>query len=122
TNDGTRAFSYDTENQLTNVAVAGQWREDFRYDGVNPRGITRQYRWDAGTSGWALTNETRFIYDGNVVIQEWDSNNVARVSYTRGIDLAGSLQGAGGIGGLLAHTDANGTTFYHADGNGNVTS
>ncbi len=28
---------------------------------------------------------------------------------------------AGGIGGLLSRSDANGTTFYHADGNGNIT-
>ncbi len=29
--------------------------------------------------------------------------------------------GPGGIGGLLARTDANGSTYYHADGSGNVT-
>ena len=28
--------------------------------------------------------------------------------------------GAGGIGGLLARTDANGSAFYHADGTGNI--
>jgi RHS repeat-associated protein len=120
TNDGTRSLSYDTENQLTNVTVAGQWREDFLYDGMNRRRITRQYIWQSGA--WALTNETRFVYDGNVVIQERDSNNVAQVTYTRGLDLSGSLQGAGGIGGLLARTDTNGSAFYHADGNGNITS
>ena len=36
-------------------------------------------------------------------------------------DLSGTSQGAGGIGGLLARTDANGSAFYHADGNGNIT-
>jgi hypothetical protein len=41
--------------------------------------------------------------------------------YTRGLDLSGSLQGAGGIGGLLARTDANGSTFYHSDAAGNIT-
>ena len=120
TNDGMRSLGYDTENQLTNVTVAGQWREDFLYDGMNRRRITRQYVWQGGV--WSLTNETRFIYDGNAVIQEQDSNNVAQVTYTRGLDLFGSLQGAGGIGGLLARTDTNSSTFYHADGNGNITS
>jgi len=49
------------------------------------------------------------------------------VSYTRGTDLSGSLEGAGGIGGLLArsHGDSGGNwsihNFYHADGNGNIT-
>jgi RHS repeat-associated protein len=49
------------------------------------------------------------------------------VSYTRGTDLSGSLEGAGGIGGLLArshgYSGGNWSThnFYHADGNGNIT-
>ncbi len=48
-------------------------------------------------------------------------------SYTRGRDLSGALEGAGGIGGLLArsHAYSGGSwtahNFYHADGNGNVT-
>jgi len=42
------------------------------------------------------------IYDGFRVIQERDSNSIPTVSYTRGRDLSGRLQGAGGIGGLLA--------------------
>jgi RHS repeat-associated protein len=50
------------------------------------------------------------------------------VTYTRGRDLSGSLQGAGGIGGLLARTDMAlaiynrpASAYYHADGNGNIT-
>jgi hypothetical protein len=42
-------------------------------------------------------------------------------TYTRGTDLSGSFQGAGGIGGLLARTDRKGSFFYHSDGGGNVT-
>lgn len=69
------------------------------------------------------------MYDGNLPIQERDLNNLPVVTYTRGNDLSGSLQGAGGIGGLLARTDhrllaigdANAHAFYQADGNGNVT-
>jgi RHS repeat-associated protein len=45
------------------------------------------------------------------------------------LDLSGTLAGAGGIGGLLARSrhattspyGINGTSYYHADGNGNVT-
>jgi RHS repeat-associated protein len=38
------------------------------------------------------------------------------------LDLSGSFQGAGGIGGLLAMTTGNGAScFYHQDGGGNVT-
>ena len=109
TNDGLKSFGYDAENQLTSVAAAGQWREEFLYDGLNRRRIVRECRWDAGTSAWVTTNETRFVYDGNAVIQEWTSNNVAQVSYTRGGHS------------LLARTDTNGSVYYHADGNGNIT-
>ena len=119
TNDGTRSFVYDVENQLTNVFVTGVWRVDFIYDGLGRRRVTREYSW--GGSTWTRTNEIHYICDGNLVLQERDSNNTVQVTYTRGLDLSGSVQGAGGIGGLLARTDANGSTFYHADANGNVT-
>jgi len=55
------------------------------------------------------------------VEQERDGSNNPLVSYTRGVDLSGSMGGAGGIGGLLARTDTNGNSYYHADGNGNIT-
>ena len=44
------------------------------------------------------------------------------LTVTRGLDVSRSLQGAGGIGGLLAMTESSGTSsFYHNDGGGNVT-
>jgi RHS repeat-associated protein len=55
-----------------------------------------------------------------LLIQERDTNNNVLVTYTRGLDLGGGLQNAGGVGGLLGRTDANGSTFYHADGSGNI--
>ena len=119
TNDGTRTFGYDSENQLTNVFVAGQWQSSFVYDGLNRRRIVRDFSWSG--SAWVLTNEVHYIYDGNLVIQERDTNNNVLVTYTRGLDLSGDPWDAGGIGGLLARTDTNGSTFYHSDGMGNVT-
>src|SRR5579884_2180867 len=125
--DGTRCFAYDDENELISVWQTNVWREDYVYDGKLRRRITRQFTWNG--SGWQLTNEVHYVYDGNVVIQERDQNNLPVVSYTRGVDLSGSLQGAGGIGGLLARTDMGRLTvndplasaYYHADGNGNIT-
>ena len=39
-----------------------------------------------------------------------------------GTDLSGSAQGAGGVGGLLLReSSATGASYYHYDGNGNVT-
>jgi RHS repeat-associated protein len=125
TNDGVRAFSYDAENQLTNITAANAWRTEFQYDGLNRRRVRREYTWTGGT--WSLTNETRYVYDGLLVLQERDGNNIPVLTYTRGLDLSGSLQGAGGIGGLLALSDQRASAsnptnyFYHVDGSGNIT-
>ena len=78
---------------------------------------------------WVAASERWYVYDGMVVVQERDKNNVPKVSYTRGLDLSGSRQGAGGIGGLLARSEHGTSAPYaisrtdccHADGNGNLT-
>ena len=122
-----RCFAYDDENELISVWVPNVWSNNFVYDGKLRRRIERDYTWNG--SSWVQTNEIHFIYDGNVVVQERDANNLPQITYTRGTDLSGSLQGAGGIGGLLARTDmglwtvgsGQATAFYHADGNGNIT-
>jgi len=84
--------------------------------------IRREYTWQ--TNQWKLTNEVRYIYDHRLVIQERDSNNVPKLTYTRGLDLDGGFELVGGIGGLLALTQ-NGPTnqhfYYDDDGAGNVT-
>ncbi len=130
TNDGRRVFEYDYENQLTNVYVASAWRSEFRYDALGRRRVRKEYTWNSGLGTWNLTNEVRYVYDGMLVTQERDGNNLTLVTYTRGNDLSGTLPGAGGIGGLLARTansqllSPNSSTahaYYHSDGNGNVT-
>jgi RHS repeat-associated protein len=126
TNDGLRNFAYDDENQLIQVLVSNQWMSEFQYDAKMRRRIRQEYTWTG--SSWNKTNEVRYVYDGNLVIQERDVNNLPTTTYTRGNDLSGSLEGAGGIGGLLARTapayaDAPmaGHSYYHSDANGNVT-
>ena len=59
---------------------------------------------------FSLNSETHYIYDGRRVIQERDANNAPLVSYTRGTDLSGTLEGAGGIGGLLARSHGYSTS------------
>jgi RHS repeat-associated protein len=131
--NGQQVLEYDDENQLTTNWVAGSWKAEHVYDGLSRRRIERNYGWIGGA--WTLTNEVRFIYDGRVVIQEriyqpqLSTNSPQQfVSYTRGRDLSGTFQGAGGIGGLLARSEVPSTlnsqlstTLYHADGNGNIT-
>jgi RHS repeat-associated protein len=124
--DGTRTFAYDDENQLTQVLVSNQWLSQFSYDGKMRRRIRQEYTWQSGA--WVQTNEVYYVYDGNEVIQERNANNLPATTYTRGKDLSGSLEGAGGIGGLLSMTlntqpgpSSSNSMYYHSDGNGNVT-
>jgi len=117
--DEQKVYDYDDENQMIRVTVTNSWKSEFTYDGKFRRRIEKDFAWRSGS--WLQTNETHYTYDGNVILQERDTSNAPLVTYTRGNDLSGTLQGAGGIGGLLARTDANSSAFYHADGNGNVT-
>jgi RHS repeat-associated protein len=117
TNDGLRSLSYDDDNHLTEVAIPGQNKSDFFYDGLGRKRVEQDYVW---TGTWTQTNEIHFIYDGSVVVQERDANNNPLVTYDRGLDSSGGLQDAFGVGGLLARTDIKGTLFYHCDSLGNV--
>jgi len=115
--------AYDDENRLTTIQYAPYWYSEFVYDGL---GRLRK-RTDYATYAHTYVGSTSYSYDGMRVIQERNQSNTPTVSYTRGTDLSGSLEGAGGIGGLLARSDGysagNWTTnnYYHADGNGNIT-
>ncbi len=120
--DGRRRLDYDADSQLITVTFTNAVQSKFVYDGLSRLRIRREYMWQ--TNQWKLTNEVRYVYDRSLVIQERDSNNVAKVSYTRGADMRGSFQRTGGTGGLLALTQ-NGATnqhfYYDDDGTGNVT-
>jgi RHS repeat-associated protein len=73
----------------------------------------------------AVIDERYFIYDGWNVIEESiapASGPVETADAVWGADLSGTAQGAGGVGGLLLReTTATGASYYHYDGNGNVT-
>jgi RHS repeat-associated protein len=129
---GIMVYSYDDENRLTEVytnynspgqgPVTAAWQTDFVYDGLGRMRKRLDY------AGGLLQGTTLYIYDGWRVIQERDgATGTPIASFTRGSDLSGSLEGAGGIGGLLARSDTYsggnwGThDYYFADGNGNIT-
>ena len=134
-------YYYDDENRLTMLLRTNGTditRTDFIYDGLGRLRERIEYVPDSGGAGagafsippvgnWVFSSGAIYIYDGWRVIQERDTNNTPTVSYTRGNDLSGTMEGAGGIGGLLARSDGyssgNFTThnFYFSDGNGNVT-
>jgi RHS repeat-associated protein len=133
---GSLTYTYDDENQLASVATDtsytpdyARWKVEFVYDGRMRRRVKKEYTWNSGYGAWQLNSETRYVYDGNLVIQERNSSNTPTVQYTRGTDLSGSFEGAGGIGGMLSRSTgySSGTGnwsthhHYHADGNGNIT-
>jgi RHS repeat-associated protein len=61
---------------------------------------------------------TIYLWDGWNIISEISS--AATNHYTWGLDLSGTLQGAGGVGGLVAASLNGALVFYCMDGNGNV--
>jgi RHS repeat-associated protein len=66
---------------------------------------------------------TKFVYDGWNLLAELDgdNNNAVKCSYMWGLDLSGSIQGAGGAGGLLtASPGGTNAHFVIWDANGNV--
>jgi RHS repeat-associated protein len=128
----TLLYSWDDESQLTSVQMdpastpAFQpWRIDFVYDGLRRLRRALQFTWNG--SAWTSQGETRYLYGGMLIVQERNSGNTPQVTYTRGLDLSGTIEGAGGIGGLLmrshGYSAGNWSTHnaYHSDANGNVT-
>lgn len=103
-------YTYDDENRLTQASddVYHSFRTALVYDGLGR--LRERIEYYYGTIGpiqmpaWRVSGTVLYIYDGNRVIQERDANNNPTVSYTRGADLSGGLEGAGGIGGLLARS------------------
>ncbi len=128
TNDGTRAYAWDAENRLVSVeplAVApGVQRVRLGYDYRSRRVWRTVEVWDGG--GWVGVETNRFVYDGWHAVAEVGDR--ATGSYTNtyvwGLDLSGTFEGAGGIGGLLfgqfGACGAAATVTYAYDGNGNV--
>jgi RHS repeat-associated protein len=125
------AYAYDDENRLVDWQDGPTGLETvLSYDGLGRLRVRQEYQ-NLGSSPLAtgtLVSETHYIYDGMRVIQERDGANAPTVSYTRGNDLSVSLEGAAGIGGLLArssgYSSGNWTSHadYFADRGGNVTS
>ena len=126
TNDGRWRFTWDGENRLVGLeslpgAPEGSKRRlTFQYDPQGRRILKAVQAWTNST--WTIILSNRFVYDGWNLIAELNATNNALIrSYAWGLDLSGTEQGAGGVGGLLAIRDTqSGTHFAACDGNGNV--
>ena len=109
-NDGVaRTCTYDGENRLVTLTQGGV-TTTYRYDYLGRR-ISKK----VGT-----TEEVRFIYDGWNLIAELNSANQVNRRFVWGLDVTGTAQGAGGVGGLLAILTSNATYMPIFDTNHNV--
>ncbi len=75
------------------------------------------------SGSWLLTSESLFLYDGwNLIKKTTTPAGGTSVDkyFVWGLDLSQSLQGAGGVGGLLASVQGSLTYNYFFDANGNV--
>lgn len=112
--DGKFTYTWDAENRLIKAEYSDT-RIEFTYDYMGRRTNKKLY----GNN--VLTSETKFTYDGWNLVAEYNGSNVLQNSSLWGEDLSGSLQGAGGVGGLLLVNDTIGVYLPIYDGNGNIT-
>ncbi|MCP4345580.1 MAG: RHS repeat-associated core domain-containing protein, partial [Desulfobacterales bacterium] len=123
---GSLKYSYNAENRLVAAAPELPMQDDtkveFVYDYMGRRVKKTVSVWN-GT--WVQEAEKLFVYDGWNMICEITSENSQPATekyYVWGLDLSQSLQGAGGIGGLIATLDNSASVVYYYlyDANGNV--
>ena len=125
TGDGRWTYTWDGENRLVSmqglsgIPTGAKLKLDFVYD-YQGRRMQKMVSTNNGSSYYAQSTN-RFVYDGwNVVAVVNPASSVLQ-SFVWGLDLSGSQQGAGGVGGLLEINDSiNGVYFPAYDGNGNV--
>jgi len=136
---GEHELAYDDENRLSLYLFAwepgstGTIQNAYIHDhlGRRVKKIVQELQVDdpggmLPPTYWWRTNEvTTFVYDGWNLIHErvaHTNGTVDEIEYVWGLDLSGTLQGAGGVGGLL-YEKRNGNIFIPCyDANGNVTS
>jgi hypothetical protein len=128
---------WDAENRLKVVfptaPTANSKKLAFTYDYMNRRVRKQVFDWDVSAGGgagaWSATpsKDLQFVYDQWNLLIDLDglNGNAVLRKYTWGLDLSGSLYGAGGVGGLLAVGDSSvpeggGHYIYFYDANGNV--
>jgi RHS repeat-associated protein len=125
TNDGRWLFTWDGENRLVSlqglagIPTGAKFKLDFLYDPQGRR-IQKLVSTNNGSAYYAQSTN-RFLYDGWNLLAIVNPASSPVQSFGWGADLSGTLQGAGGIGGLLEINDtANGAHFAAFDGNGNA--
>ncbi len=117
-------LTYNAENRLTIVESTspadGSTKVEFVYDYLGRR--IKKFVFNFSSGSWLLTSEYLFLYDSWNLIEETKLSGPSESTryFVWGLDLSQSLQGAGGIGGLIEVIDGSSKYQYFYDGNGNV--
>jgi RHS repeat-associated protein len=118
--DGSKVLAYNGENQLKSVTVPSVSVSTYDYDYIGRRVKKSVDVLDGSGPDYVVT----WVYDGWNAVQESKSvaGSAATVkNFVWGLDVSQSVQGAGGIGGLLAAVDGTGRANLAVyDGNGNI--
>ena len=112
-------YTWDGENRLIKAELPTQ-KVECAYDYQGRRVSKKTYAKAVGATELTLSKTEKYLYDGWNCIAVYNADNALQKSYLWGEDLSGSLQGAGGVGGLLAETNASGTYLPAYNGNGDV--
>ena len=138
-------LAFDAENRLATYTFGvgsstGTLRTAFAYDYLGRRVKKLSQESKQKNPGglvpltyWHTNAVTTFVYDGWNLIHETIANTNGTsdsIEYVWGLDLSGTMQGAGGVGGLLFEKhngviyipcyDANGNIIAYVDTNGTV--
>ena len=123
--DGRYRYRWNAENRLVAVEpktfLKGAKRLEFAYDYLGRRFIKKVLVFE-GTR-FVPSETIYFVYDGWNMIRETkteEANCIDRF-YVWGLDLSQSLQGVGGVGGVLEASDDSVKYSYLFDATGNVT-
>jgi hypothetical protein len=108
--DGRFTNLWDLENRLvqseslSSSPAASKRRLIFEYDYHGRRIRKKVFHWNTAGNNYFTTpaSDLKFVYDGWNLLAELNATNNAVVrSYLWGLDMSGSLQDAGGVGGFL---------------------
>ncbi|WP_367871097.1 RHS repeat-associated core domain-containing protein [Luteolibacter sp. Populi] len=124
--DGRWTYTWDASNRLVGIVRSSlapgtpYLRVEYTYDYLDRRIGERRFN---SLSSSTPDAATIWLYEGWNCIAELDGSWDLRREYVWGRDLSGSLQGAGGTGGLLWMRDGPSDKLHFCafDGNGNVT-
>ncbi len=148
TRNGDWTYIWDAENRLVEARPAttnlGSSLVQYMYDAQSRRIARREFVWSdyLGDTTWHYVQGRAYLYDGWNLLQERKPALTPRTphlyipqtnlfltgvsgpvaaAYLWGLDLSQTLQGAGGIGGLLQSRSSATNAFTFCDANGNIT-